>query len=136
MDHGWLRLLGGDGGQLPSLAEVNTPSSGLCIVGFDVLSGVFALDGGALEPGDRSMHYSAPASLEWEDLEIAHSHFVAAMLSDAIDRFYEPFRRADGLKTSQRSRSTAASRSVRRCSPQLSRIRASVAEETCPWRNW
>ena len=92
VDHGWLRLLGGGSGQLPSLASVNAASSGLCIVGFDVLGGVFALDGGALGNGDGGTHYFAPDSLEWEDLEITHSQFVAAMLSDAIDRFYEPFR--------------------------------------------
>ncbi len=92
VDHGWLRLLGGGSEHLPSLAGVNAASSGLCIVGFDVLGGVFALDGGALGTGDGGTHYFAPDSLEWEDLGITHSQFVSAMLSDAIDQFYEPFR--------------------------------------------
>ncbi len=92
VDHGWLRLLGGPGSGLPSVVDANARSSGLCVVAFDVLGGVFALDGGALGAGDGSVHYFAPDSLEWEDLEIPHSRFLAAMLSDAIGQFYEPFR--------------------------------------------
>lgn len=91
-DHGWLRLLGGGGAQLPALVEVNAASSGLCVVGFDVLGGVFALDGGAFGPGDGRVHYFAPDSLDWEDLEITYSHFVTQMLSGSVDAFYEPFR--------------------------------------------
>ena len=92
VDHGWLRLLGGAGGDLPSVVEVNMVPSGFCIVGFDVLGGVFALDGGAFGAGDGRVHYFAPDSLEWEDLEITYSQFLAAMLSDSIDQFYKPFR--------------------------------------------
>lgn len=92
VDHGWLRLLGGAGSDLPSLAEVNAASSGLCVVGFDVLGGVFALDGGALGTGDGHVHYFAPDTLEWGDLEIGHSQFIRAMLSESINQFYEDFR--------------------------------------------
>ena len=92
VDHGWLRLLGGAGSALPSLVDVNTGSSGLCSVGFDVLGGVFALDGGAFGSGDGRVHYFAPDSLEWEDLEITHSQFLTAMLTDSISQFYESFR--------------------------------------------
>ncbi len=92
VDHGWLRLLGGPGSGLPSVVDANAAPPGFCVVAFDVLGGVFALDGGALGAGDGSVHYFAPDSLEWEDLEIPHSRFLAAMLSDAIGQFYEPFR--------------------------------------------
>ncbi|WP_141399182.1 DUF2625 family protein [Curtobacterium sp. 'Ferrero'] len=92
IDDGWLRLLGGAGGQLPSLVDVNARSSGLCVVGFDVLGGVFALDGGAFGSGDGSVHYFAPDSLEWEALDVSHSRFVTAMLTDAIGKFAESLR--------------------------------------------
>jgi hypothetical protein len=92
VDHGWLRLLGGAGADLPSLVDVAEGSSGYCAVGFDVLGGVFALDGGAFGPGDGHVHYFAPDSLDWEDLEITHGQFLTAMLTDSIGQFYESFR--------------------------------------------
>ncbi|WP_267423600.1 MULTISPECIES: DUF2625 family protein [unclassified Curtobacterium] len=92
VDQGWLRLLGGTGSGLPSLVQANTKSSGLVVVGFDVLGGVFALDGGALGAGDGSAQYFAPDTLEWEGLGTSYSELVAAMLAGSIEQFYEPFR--------------------------------------------
>lgn len=92
VDHGWLRLLGGAGGRLPSVLDANTDSSGRCVVGFDVLGGVFALDGGSLGVGDGHVHYFAPDSLRWEGLDLTHSEFLTAMLTDAIGHFYGSLR--------------------------------------------
>jgi hypothetical protein len=51
IDHGWLRLLGGGHGRLPSLATANGVTDGqqppVLLIGFDVLGGRFAIDGGA-----------------------------------------------------------------------------------------
>ena len=92
VDQGWLRLLGGTGSDLPSLVQANARSSGLFVVGFDVLGGVFALDGGALGAGNGSVHYFAPDTREWEDLGTSYTEFVEAMLAGSAEQFYEPFR--------------------------------------------
>jgi hypothetical protein len=92
IEHGWLRFLGGPGGELPTLARTNTASSGLCVFGFDVLGGVFALDGGSLGSGDGAVHYFAPDTRSWQGFDVSHSAFVTAMLSGAAAQFFEPFR--------------------------------------------
>lgn len=61
VDNGWLRILGGGSGELPDLASANSlppaaqgsPPPHL-VVAYDVLGGVFAVDGGGLgvAPGE------------------------------------------------------------------------------------
>ena len=60
-DHGWVRLLGGGSGRLPDLATVSGPGPQAAsapplslTVGFDVLGGRFAVNGGGLpgQPGE------------------------------------------------------------------------------------
>jgi len=93
VDSGWLRLLGGSSGdQLPGLDEANADTRGLLVVGFDVLGGVFALDGGALGTGDAAVHYFSVETLRWENLELKYSAFVSAMLRGAITDFYGSLR--------------------------------------------
>jgi len=96
LDRGWLRLLGGDGGDsLQGIGDANTAAVGLLVVGYDVLGGVFALDGGALGTGDGSVHYFAPDTPRWGNLKLGHAAFVDAMLSGAITDSYEAFRWPD-----------------------------------------
>jgi hypothetical protein len=93
IDHGWLRILGGrssDG--LPGIEEATGAAAGFLVVAYDVLGGVFALDGGAFGTGDGGVHYFAPDELRWGPLDIGHAQFISAMLSDAAADFYEPFR--------------------------------------------
>ncbi|WP_420367079.1 DUF2625 family protein [Curtobacterium sp. L1-20] len=93
VDSGWLRLLGGSSGdQLPGLDEANADARGLLVVGFDVLGGVFALDGGALGTGDGAVHHFSVDTLRWENLELNHSAFVSAMLRGATTDFYDSLR--------------------------------------------
>jgi hypothetical protein len=103
LHHGWLRVYGGAGGELPSLAEVNgfppevdptwAPQAGL-ILAHDVLGGVFALNGMDAgrygrpgEPGQ--VVYFAPDSLEWEDMEGGYSEFLQWCLTGNLQQFYE-----------------------------------------------
>lgn len=73
IDSGWLRLLGGGGADgLPGVREANAGATGLLVVGYDVLGGTFALDGGALGDGDGAVHSFAPDSLAWEPLGLGY----------------------------------------------------------------
>ena len=90
---GWLRILGGSSDDgLPGLDEANASATGLLVVAYDVLGGVFALDGGALGVGDGTVHHFSVDTLKWQNLELGYSDFVWAMLGGAADRFYEPLR--------------------------------------------
>ncbi|AKK05745.1 Protein of unknown function DUF2625 [Corynebacterium mustelae] len=96
IDHGWVRLYGGGGAQLPSIAEasgITEPSvPGALIFGHDVLGGRFAIDGGALGISPGEVCYFSPDGLEWEGLDMGHSGFVHAFLGGATTKFYDLFR--------------------------------------------
>ncbi|MFI6155961.1 DUF2625 family protein [Kitasatospora sp. NPDC051170] len=106
LDGGWLRVLGGGAGELPGLGRANRfpttvdpgwqPDTGL-VVGYDVLGGVFALNGhdpaGAGRPGaPGQMTYFAPDTLEWEAMETGHSGWIAWLLDDRLEQFYDGLR--------------------------------------------
>ncbi len=109
VDDGWVRVYGGgpghDGG-LPSLAQVNgfpetfdpgwQAPAGL-VVAHDVLGGVFALNGmdpaASERPGQPGqMTYFAPDTLAWEALGIGHSAWLAWLLSERLEGFYNALR--------------------------------------------
>ncbi|MGW4383585.1 DUF2625 family protein [Kitasatospora sp. NPDC004531] len=100
IDDGWLRVHGS------GLARVNRfpavfdpawhPGTGP-VLAHDVLGGVFALNGHdpAAEgrPGlPGQVTYFAPDSLEWEALDVGHSHWIAWLLSDRPATFYDGLR--------------------------------------------
>jgi hypothetical protein len=98
IDDGWIRVLGGGTpGQRAELADWNGLSSAptfvkhpaLFVVGFDVLGGLFALDGGALGPGGGDVCYFAPDSLAWEPLGVGYTAWLEWLLVDArpLDSF-------------------------------------------------
>lgn len=102
LHHGWLRVYGGSGADLPSLAEVNgfpavvdpawAPQAGL-ILAHDVLGGVFALNGmdctGCGRPGEPGqVVYFAPDSLEWETFDGGHSAWLIWMLDGGLEKYY------------------------------------------------
>ncbi|MGV8849632.1 MAG: DUF2625 family protein [Propionibacteriaceae bacterium] len=100
VDHGWLRLLGGGHGALPSLAEaigLGDPASAAAppdyvVLGWDVVGGVFALDGGGLRGVRGHVCYFAPDALQWEDLDVGHADFVRWVLTGGLDTFAEDLR--------------------------------------------
>ncbi|MCX4821490.1 DUF2625 domain-containing protein [Streptomyces sp. NBC_01142] len=109
VDNGWLRVLGsplGGAAGMPSLARVNRlpgafdpawqADTGL-VVAYDVLGGVFALNGGdpasAGRPGTPGeIVYFAPDSLRWETLGVGHSAWMTWLVSGALDEFYADLR--------------------------------------------
>jgi hypothetical protein len=90
LHHGLIRVYGGSGGRLPSLAEVNRfpdpvdPewSCNELILAHDVLGGVFALKG-------RGVAYFGPDSLEWLDLEAGHSQWTMWLAQGGAMSFYQ-----------------------------------------------
>ncbi len=98
IDHGWLRVLGSGGGRLGrSILSWNRRSTWtdpsvpppVLMVADDVLGGVFAINGGALEGELGHAHYFAPDSLNWESLGNGYSDFLHWALTGDIESFYE-----------------------------------------------
>lgn len=99
VDHGWLRLLGGGAPGLPSLADANgmgDPGGGsapsVLVVGYDVLGGVFAIDGGGLGVAPGQVCWWGPDTLAWLGLEIGHSQLVVGALNGGLADFYASLR--------------------------------------------
>lgn len=103
IDHGWVRLLAGGTPELPGLAAANNLDAPVphrapppwLLIGFDVLGGRFAIDGGGLGVAAGQVCYWAPDTLEWEGLEMGHAAFIKAFLGGATGEFYAPMRWAD-----------------------------------------
>lgn len=100
VDHGWLRMLGGGHADLPSLAEANgldDPAAAgeppeYVVLGWDVVGGVFALDGGGLRGVRGHVCYFAPDALQWEDLGVGHTEFVQWALTGGLETFAQDLR--------------------------------------------
>jgi len=97
VDHGWLRILGSGCARLPrSLPDWNegkAPSQSgepppFLLVADDAIGGFFAIDGGGLTGALGKVHYFAPDSLDWQDLELSYSDFVVFALSGDVEHFY------------------------------------------------
>lgn len=97
---GWLRVLGGGsprlGGSLSSWNGLgpmgrNGPRPcgmpGALLVGYDVIGGFYALDGGGLGGGRGEVHYLAPDTLAWEGLGLDHRHWVQWALEADLGAF-------------------------------------------------
>jgi hypothetical protein len=102
VDRGWLRLLGGGSGRLPSLAEwagladevvVEPVDRGLCVA-FDAVGGFFVL----LAQTER-VHSFLPDTLEWQDTGLGYSQFVNWTLHGDLERYYDHLRRPGWQET-------------------------------------
>jgi len=100
-DHGWVRLLGGGGpaieGDLARWNGLGTttlrpPFSGALIVGYDVLGGFFAINGGAFGDCTGNVFYFAPDSLQWEDMQRGYGDFVQVLCAGDLANFYANYR--------------------------------------------
>lgn len=93
---GWVRVLGGGCACLPALDTFNRYERGpeghrlpgALIVGWDVLGGFFALNGGALGEEVGQVYYFAQDTLEWESLEQGYSDWLCGLFSGDLDAFY------------------------------------------------
>lgn len=100
VDHGWLRLLGG-GPVLPDLAsasglgdptEQSAPPPFLT-VGYDVVGGRFAVNGGGLPANPGEVCYFGPDTLDWLPLGMGHGAFVEWTLTvGGLGDFYADLR--------------------------------------------
>src|SRR5262245_5529090 len=98
-DHGWLRLLGADGGGLGwglagwnGLTGAARTIEDALLIGHDAVGGFFALNGGAFvgEPG--GVFYFAPDTLDWMDMEMGYSDFLQWVCTGDLGGFYADLR--------------------------------------------
>jgi len=101
IDHGWLRILGSGSDRMtrsiPSWNNGKAPLDAtgrpmFVLVADDVLGGLFAIDGGALGTHPGNVFYFAPDTLQWQDLSIGYTEFLAWALTPRLDRFYRDSR--------------------------------------------
>lgn len=101
IDHGWLRVLGSGHPKLPRTVPDWTLACGsfepgtqptFVLVGDDAVGGFFALDGGALGPGNGDVFYFAPDTCTWEPLDIGYGAWLDWCLVGDLASFYEELR--------------------------------------------
>jgi hypothetical protein len=102
IDQGWLRLLGSGHPRLPrTMQEWNRGRStdsagaslGFWLIADDVVGGFFALNGGAVGPGNGQVFYFAPDTLQWEPMNgMNYSQFLVWAFSEGLARFYAHLR--------------------------------------------
>ena len=64
----------------------------MLVVGFDVLGGRFALNGGALTGDHGEVNYWGPDTLEWQPIGTGHSGWIEWSLSGGLSDFYASMR--------------------------------------------
>jgi hypothetical protein len=107
IDYGWLRFLGSGTSKLVDVVKPNTTNgefytTDYMIVAYDVLGGIFALDGGGLgseKPGNAC--YFSPDGLEWEDLGLGYGNLLEAFIGGLGKDFYTGLRWANWEKDTQ-----------------------------------
>ena len=91
LDHGWLRVLGSGGPQLPDVVSESKPEHGLVVVAYDVLGGHFIW--ASVDPGAKpTIHYFGPDTLEYQDVELGYAQWLHAMLTGWMTEFYAGLR--------------------------------------------
>ncbi|MGP4029991.1 DUF2625 family protein [Actinomadura sp. 3N407] len=91
VDHGWLRVLGSGGGDLPDVMDQADHASRWLVVGYDVLGGQYAW--AQAQPGaPPTIHYFGPDDLGWLDLEQGYADWLYAVLVGSLTQFYDTLR--------------------------------------------
>ena len=96
----WIRLYGGDTSDMVGISKINLLSKNgtpervkqMLIVATDVVGGIFAINSGKFDEGIGDVWYFAPDTLDWEDLELRYSEFIAWLAQGNIDEFYSSMR--------------------------------------------
>ena len=96
----WIRLYGGDTSDRVGISKINLLSKNgtpervkqMLIVATDVVGGIFAINSGKFDEGIGDVWYFAPDTLDWEDLELRYSEFIAWLAQGNIDEFYSSMR--------------------------------------------
>jgi hypothetical protein len=93
-DHGWLRVLGAGSARHPrDLVGWNGPVAsprlpGATLVADDVVGGFFAVDGGAFAGPPGGVHYFAPDTLGWEEMDIDYRGLLEWACNGDLGSFY------------------------------------------------
>jgi hypothetical protein len=104
VDHGWLRVLGAGHQRLPgSLLDWNglgqtrawRTVSGALVVAWDVIGGVFAVNGGGLPGPEGLMSYYAPDHHRWVETGFGYTSFLDWCAEGDLAGFYNHLRWAD-----------------------------------------
>lgn len=100
INKGWIRVLGSGSPELDrgimswnkgKSFQKNGDQPTFLLVADDVVGGYFAINAGALGPNMGTIHYLAPDTLQWENLEVGYSDFLHWLLTGPVDTFYETF---------------------------------------------
>ena len=65
------------------------------IIADDIFGGLFAINNGAFQDGYGNIRYFAPDTLEWDNLDINYSEFIAWISSSNLNEFYSAFKWSD-----------------------------------------
>ena len=85
INKGWIRVLGSGSPELDrgimswnkgKSFQKNGDQPTFLLVADDVVGGYFAINAGALGPNMGTIHYLAPDTLQWENLEVGYSDFL------------------------------------------------------------
>jgi hypothetical protein len=76
----------------PGQARRDELPDGCIVIGYDVLGGFFAINGGAFGDDLGKVFYFGPDSLVWENLNMGHTQFIGWCLSGNVRDFYRGFR--------------------------------------------
>lgn len=94
VDHGWLRMLGAGCSRFAhslhgwnDVVDVAEGRASALTIAHDAIGGFYRID-----PGTRTVHYGSPGNAEWQDLEIGHTDWVSAALTDSLTEFYADLR--------------------------------------------
>ncbi len=101
VDHRWVRFLGSGCERMHgNLLNWNITTDGpslrdAFIVAYDVLGGVFAMNGGAFPGTKGNIFYFSPKSFKWRDLEGNYSQLFSWALTGNLEQFYHDMRWPD-----------------------------------------
>lgn len=96
----WLRILGHENGNNRGIVSCSLISENgtaprlekMLMVADDVLGGIFALNAGKFTAGIGEIWYFAPDTLDWENLGLQYSEFIAWAAQGDMDGFYASLR--------------------------------------------
>ena len=99
-EEGWIRILGSGSNRLSrSIATWNKGKTfnevgermPYLLIGDDAMGGFFALNYGGLGGDGGKVYYLAPATLQWQALEMTLSEFLHFCFDGDFEEFYKPY---------------------------------------------
>lgn len=94
----WIYLLGQSGKNSVGIANYNFNASyedqlsGLFVVAYDVIGGLFVIDISRFEPGKNMIWYFAPDTLDWECMNMKYGDFLNWALQGNVEDYFASVR--------------------------------------------